>query len=582
MGLGAGGAKALGKIDPKGDAAILQRMRESGSSIYTGTRWDGRPELILKELAGDRVWVRGIRDEAGLRTWLKDVAGATSDVLGLAWTRPLEAVGAPLEKASRIAAFTRKERQLADAASAAVTPGRSLVPPSGSGLAAAAPPAPAANAMPRLTSDNVEAALASRRVTADFQAGGTMMKAVSTAVPFLNATTQASLEFADVAMKNPAKAMAAFATVAGAVIANEVYNRTVAPEDYADVSRLTKNTGIVILSDQEPPEGGKRGLLFLPLRGGMGAIVPVIRDAFARYHQEDPQPLGALFAQIFGSLTPSPGTAEGFLGTVTPPIAGLGAELMFNKDFYTSGDIVSKSMEGLPASEQYGPRTSDTSRFLSESGLPIVGGKPPVAIDHAVRGFSPGPGEALLGLGDMLLSRADAAPPDRRDGISKPLGPRDTPVTGGIAGRFVRTTGEERRNTAYEKADAIIDQHQKALLDMVRNSSVYQSATPDDQARMLRSAQDALIDEARILTGAAATPKDYGQPSRWRNILPGSFEEEEIADAISTPAKERNVRQRQLAARYSGQETPQYEKWSKERQANTSSLRESARAIVRE
>lgn len=557
--LGAGGAKALGKIDAAGDATLLQRMRESGASIYTGTRWDSRPDLMVRELMGDRVLVRSVRTEGGLRQRIADEIGRVGDVVGLAYSRPLEAIGAPIEQAPRIAAYARKERQLG-------------IP---TGLRAM----PTVASMPSLTPSQAEAALAARRVTVDFGGGGNYVKAMNMAIPFLNPTTQASLEFAQMARQHPAKVIAAFATVASAVIANEVYNRHIAPDDYKDVTRFTKNSGIVILSDEEPPEGGKRELTYLPLRGGMGAMVPLIRDAFARYHQEDPATIAQLFSHMFGALTPFPGDPQGALGAVTPPLVGLGMELASNTDFYSGRNIVARSMEGLPASEQYGPRTPDTARWLSESDIPLVGGKPPVAIEHALKGISPGPAETLLGMGDMILAATDTAPP-RREGKDRPFVPSDTPVTGSIAGRFQRTVGEEQRTRAYEKADDVIAMSQERLLQMVRNSSAYQAATPDDQARMLRSAQDALSEAAREMTGATPKTKDYGQPSRFLGVPSGSEREQQIAAAMAVPAVKRTVAQSILAQQYAGRENPRYAEWSKKRRETTGNLRDAARQLV--
>ena len=604
-GIGAGAARSLGKIDSAGDAAILKRMRDSGASIYTGTKWDGRPDLIAKELAGQHVWVRTIRDQAGLKTALKDFAGATLDSLTLP-LKPLEYVGAPLENANRIAAFSRAERQQGRmAASSAMTPGTASTPGTsianipGTGIAempgpgtgitrpqlasgqGAAGTAASVAPMPQVTPSSVGPALASRRVTADFGAGGNLMKAITTAVPFLNATTQASLEFADVARKNPAKAMAAFATVASAVVANEVWNRHVSPEDYQDVQRYTKNTGIVILSDEEPPEGGKRGVLYLPMRGAMGSIIPVIRDAFARWHQEDPAPIEQLFAHMFGTITPFPGSAEGASGAVMPPYLRMLIEGTTNKNLHTGLDIVSKSMEGLPASEQYGPRTSNSARFLSESGLPMVANKPPIAIEHELKQWSPGPAEMLLGIGDMLLEHYGGSPP-RRDAAERVKGPSDTPVTGGIVGRFVRTVGDERRNVAFEKADVIIEKQQQLMLDMVRSSAAYQRATPDDQARMLRSAQDSLIESAREQTGATAGEKDYGAPKRYQGVTAGSDREKKILDAINTPTAKRTPAQANLANQYQGAENPAYKAWATKRDADTSKLRTSVKTLAQE
>jgi len=80
---------------PGGDQALAQRARAAGASIDMQSRFTN-PELIMRELAGDHIWVRPIRTTGDVGDILKDVAGAAGDVAGLAWSRPIGAVARPL------------------------------------------------------------------------------------------------------------------------------------------------------------------------------------------------------------------------------------------------------------------------------------------------------------------------------------------------------------------------------------------------------------------------------------------------------------------------------------------------------
>jgi hypothetical protein len=524
-----GYAAALG-----GDPGLVQRAREAGASISTKSRFND-PDTLARELAGDRVWVRTVHTKDGLSQLLKDGWGATTDVAGLLWSRPLGVGQRPIEQAPRLAAYARAERQGARA---------------------------------------TEAALASRAATVDFDAGGLFTKAATQLVPFFNATTQASKEFADLVRGRPIQSGAALATVLSAVIANEIYNRSVAPEDYADVNGFLKRTGLVFLSDKAPEGEGKRGLLYVPLRGGLGTLVPLVRETMGRMYGDDPQTWQALAAQVIGTLSPIEPETGGALGAVIPPVGALGVELASNYDLYRDAPIVPKGKESLPTSEQYDERTSQAARALSRSELPLVGGQSPMKIDYAVKGFSPGPGEALLGVADALIHASGQALPEAPEKGTP--GARDVPLVGGIAGRFLRTTGNERQNQAYEKAEQLADRNRRVVVDAVMASPAYQNATPDRQRQLLRSVESELVEQTKALSGVVEKPKDLGLPARFYGVPAGSEREKDILSAINTPKAKRTPRQQALVGVYEGMENP----LSSEARKKDSAETEQARKLV--
>jgi hypothetical protein len=270
------------------------------------------------------------------------------------------------------------------------------------------------------------------------------------------------------------------------------------------------------MSDQPGTDGGKRGLVFIPIRGAIGAMIPLVREAMGRLYGDNPRTWQALAKEVLGTFSPVDPDAAYGLGSFVPPLPKLAMELQANHDFFRDQPIVPPSMEGLPPTEQVGPQTSQTARALARSNIPGFSGKSPLGIDYAIRGFSPGPGEALLGLGDLFLrATGQALPEPARKG---PPGARDLPLLGGIAGRFLRTAGEEQRTVAYQNAQDIADQSRRGILDAVQASPAYQKSTPDRRTQMLRDLETALVNQARQVAGAQPTERELGLPPKYIGV----------------------------------------------------------------
>lgn len=459
-----------------GDAALVQRAREAGGSIGIKSRFD-TPDVLVRQLAGEHVWVRPIRNTGDMRTLLKDSWGATTDVAGLLWSRPLNVLGSRVEDAPRLAAFARAERQGANA---------------------------------------TEAAMKKRTATVDFAAGGMLTKQLNQLIPFINATSQASTEFVSLVKNRPAQATAAMATILGGIITTEIYNRAIAPDDYADVSKFTKDTGLVVMSDKAPEGDGKRGLVYIPLRGGIGMLVPLVRAAMGAMYGDNPRTWQELARRTIGALSPVEPDASGAIGAFVPPLPALAGELAANYDSFRDQPIVPTSKQALPVTEQYDERTSQTARLLSRSDVPGFSQKPPMAIDYGVKGFSPGPAEALLGVTDMLIrATGNALPEAPKKGVP---GARDIPIIGGVAGRFLKTAGSERQNQQYDQAEALAAKNRRLVLDALQDSPTFKNATPDRQQQLLRTLEQELEDQAREMMGIEPKPRELGLPNKYVGV----------------------------------------------------------------
>lgn len=165
-----------------------------------------------------------------------------------------------------------------------------------------------------------------------------------------------------------------------------------------------------------------------------------------------------------------------------------------------------------------------------------------------------------------------------------PTGARDIPLAGGVLGRVLRTVGSEQENRAYELSADIQARHSNTMVDYVKSSPAYQSATPDRRKQMLRSAEQAMIEQANTLSGVDTfkTPKELGLPQRYRGIPARDPMEAIIASALATPIKERTRQQRMLARRYEGRQLRAYTKAAKQQRQESSALRSAVAARVRE
>lgn len=532
------------------DPELAQRARRAGASIEMQSRFQN-PDDLVRQLAGEHVWVRQIRTGDGLKQLLRDSWGATGDVAGMVWTRPIGALARPLERAPRTGFYARAER---------------------------------------LGQSPLEAAQAYRSSTADFAAGGLFTKQLNNLIPFLNATMQASAEAGALTRRAPWRSLIAQGTILSAIIGTEIYNRAVAGDDYKDVTKYTLYHGMVVMSDKPGEGGGKRGLVFIPLRGLPGALVPLTREIMGRIYGDSPRAWQDLAKETLSTLSP----LDPDLGAITalaPPPARLTMELATNHDLFRDQPIVPTNLERLPPSEQYTPTTSQTARVLARSNAPFVGGKPAAAIDYAIRSASPGPGEALLGFTDALLA-ATGTGPARPPSDRGPAGARDVPLLGGVAGRFLRTAGEEQRTEKYAASDALVEESRPAAMKALEGSKAYQGATLDRQRQMLAALETELQNQARQTMNLDPKARDLGLPPKYPGVKDPQ-KEQAVDEAISKyrawlsafdrgdkSVPKPNKEEMQLAALYEGLINPDYTDAKKAQQTQTSDVQRMAREAV--
>jgi hypothetical protein len=147
--------------------------------------------------------------------------------------------------------------------------------------------------------------------------------------------------------------------------------------------------------------------------------------------------LGA--AAVDALLGPSP------VPTGIKPIA----EIAFNHDFYTGGNVVPKGLEGLDSAEQYNATTSNLGHAVSQlSG----GALNPIQADHIMRGI--GGSVAALGMYFSNLAFPDDRPAPEL---------RQNPIIGNLVAPEVSRKNEELFYDLREKATGKYKTYQSML-----------------------------------------------------------------------------------------------------------------------
>lgn len=296
------------------------------------------------------------------------------------------------------------------------------------------------------------AMIAGRDSTVAFEQGGRWVKALNTAVPFLNASMQATAQLGRAFRDHPVAATASMATVVGipALVA-EAWNRS-DPERqaaYDDVPSYLKNSGIVFMlpgvsgSDQRGnlpnyvwiPTG-----IFTPGATSVRAITQrVMKDA-------SPEDFGKMLSGVLSSYSP----VKDVSSLVTPGLSTV-MDLKGNRDMYRGRTIATDAADrnaGALAKTITGALNAvgAGAAQASNAGVPLVGNVAglrdirPSQTEYTIRDLTGSPGQEASAAADMLAGRDT--------GRNRPI--QDVPVLGGIAGRVVRDTGGQQLQNAED------------------------------------------------------------------------------------------------------------------------------------
>jgi hypothetical protein len=300
--------------------------------------------------------------------------------------------------------------------------------------------------------DPREAALAGRDITIDFARAGLHGRAINQFVPYFNVGLQAPAQIAralsgaapgEVKPGQAEMLMRIGTMVVAPVAVLETYNRTHA--SYADVPDYDKDRALIIMDPRGPgpvnPDTGRP-----TPRYGMISLREWSPFAIATRNLMDkkfaPQDWAEMAWKSSNYISPI-SMEEGPTGVV-PPWIMTTVELQANYDFFRQRQITPGSIQDRLPEEQYLQGTSETAKAIGR-----VIGKPPTAIEHAIRGFGTGVAGQALAVTDMAGAKLGVLPEKPGRGLVK-----ETPVVGGLVGRFYREQGGQQNQDMLEKAQA--------------------------------------------------------------------------------------------------------------------------------
>jgi hypothetical protein len=395
------------------------------------------------------------------------------------------------------------------------------------------------------------AGFAAGRGTLDFSRMGEWVRAANPAVAFLGAQVGGAMQ--PLRTLNPFTpgpgrttrdvlgAQARAGSLVAAAIGAYLWNRQ-NPEAYAEISQQEKDNFFTLLL----PGATKEKPLHIALN--MSEFAPLIGPvtaALAHYDQTDPRSFAAMAADFARSYTPGvpKGEVAGGLPGLLPGVVKGPFENQVNTDFFTGRPIVSRRLEGLPPSEQVGPRTSALATSAAAQKLTELTGIAPLQLDHLIAATFGTAGQAFLDTSSLGTAR-------QQEGLPPPLK--------GAVGRVLRDYPGEVEQQKWQRYDDLYRQLNSRAVDLVRNNPAFARSTPDQQTSMLRSANLELQDALKTQVGISAPVRDLGLPPRYRGVAAGSARETQIAHALSLPENRRNPSQRALARQYEGQANPAY------------------------
>lgn len=246
-----------------------------------------------------------------------------------------------------------------------------------------------------MTADQATAlALAGRRVTTDFAAGGKLALLFNRAIPFFNANIQGSRNAVRITRNRPWAIAIKMLGLAGLGLAAWWSNRT--RREYINLPAREK----FMYWNFFTPDGN---VIQIPKTQEWG-LVPTMAEALAAgMERKDPRAMEQAGKFAFDTLSP----------LALPPLMNTAKEQLQNRIDYFNKPIVPRSQIDLPPGEQANLYTHQLSKAL---GRAFPNSISPERIDAAVRSTLAGAGDDALSASDRLVQALGLTPaPDRRD-----------------------------------------------------------------------------------------------------------------------------------------------------------------------
>ncbi len=230
---------------------------------------------------------------------------------------------------------------------------------------------------PMTESQAIQMLLASKQVSTDFTAAGSLSRAINQMVPFHNAALQGPRAHFRAYRRKPWKFMLRGAQLSVATLLLWWLHKD---EEWYEEMPYRERFAYWHFPVTLP--SGERTLVRIPRAFEIGATFGALPEAFAdAVYRQDPAVMGEWMGHLATTVTPP----------VVPVLPKEAFEQALNKDLYWKTPIVPEGERRLPAEEQFSEYTSRIAIFLGE-----MFGVSPRRIEHAVGGIAGGVGRDLL------------------------------------------------------------------------------------------------------------------------------------------------------------------------------------------
>jgi murein DD-endopeptidase MepM/ murein hydrolase activator NlpD len=285
---------------------------------------------------------------------------------------------------------------------------------------------------------NVQAALRAKDASVDFDRGGRIARVLNQFVPFFNVGFQAPAQLKRLVEENPLGALYAGMTLLGApAAAAEAWNRSdpQRAKDYEDDPNYLTNQGIDIMLPGDQPQDAQGNRtpqkIHLAIPNEFMPFVTAGREAYNRLAGGPVSSASDLAGALGQELSPlGYGTSVSSVAqALLPPGIDTALQLGLNHDLFRGATIANQYSDAsasnlgktlAPLLEQYVTQIPghETDRIR------------PSQVDFVIK-------DVLNGLGQQGLEATDALSGRQ----PQPGDAGNIPLVGGLAGRFVRTTG---------------------------------------------------------------------------------------------------------------------------------------------
>jgi hypothetical protein len=316
----------------------------------------------------------------------------------------------------------------------------------------------------RLGLSEVESTVAGRDVTLDFLRGGYFARYLNGLLGFFNVGAQASASIPRMWHENPRGFVLMASMMIGGAAILEATMSGDDDDEWDDLPKYLKDRGLLFPTGgtSTTQEGEKRPrYVMLPVRE-LAPLLIVAREAVRRFQGKTGRDgLELLGAAMMAASPIQANSASDLFGGFFPELIATPAQLAMDYDWFRGGRI--KGQRSDEQASNLATWVAHAAQFIGDrnEALRGLGNVTPSQVEFAARG-----------VGGHFARTVGAASDIGKDRGQQDRGPIDTPLVGGLVGRFLTDAGGERLREAQEERNLIALDVRKTLRDAKVNVTV--------------------------------------------------------------------------------------------------------------